>query len=389
MEPTLVALKTLLVSEGPDRLWLGYSVEHGWVVLDRALKPNQPGIRSSQLILTKLDDLAEVGLAREDWDAMTGLTYYGRRIIANPELSYLIDRVRTWHQTSEERGRRRRERQKEEERARQAALQAKTVELYIERIRTTPYHKRDRADAIALLRNDLKEQQVAERGAIEGLVEERKIHSLVHFTSIRNLRSILTHGLLSRRRLESRGLEFRYNDTVRWDGLQETTSLSIEFPNYRMFYKYKVNQAEGDVFCLLALHPRVLWELPCLFSPENAAKHRLSPNMEWLKRYTGVHALARMFEGGEVHRERYKIPLAYTTNSQAEVLVVDDIPTNYIKGVALQRSRNFQHRAEFLELAAAYGVADFSETHSHWFLKRPDDDARWKSANQPSDIDIF
>lgn len=389
MGPTLEALKALHDDlGGAETLWLGHSIEHGWVVLDRTLHPNQPGIKSSHLILTKLDDLADVSLARGDWDAMTGLTYYGRRTIASPELSYLLDRLQTWHQTSEERGRRRSKRQKEEERARQAAMQARYAELYLERIRATPYYKRHRADAIALLRHDLKVQQTAEQETITELVKERKIQSLVHFTSIRNLRSILTHGLLSRNRLASQGLDFKFNDTRRLDGLPEATSLSIEFPNYLMLYK-QVNQSDRDVFCVLALHPRVLWELPCLFSPDNAASHPLSPHMERLKRYTGVDAIMRMFEGGEAHRERYKMPLAYTTNPQAEVLVVDDIPTEYITGVALPTRRDFQERAELLELAAAYGIANLSETHSNWFRRRADDDARWISTYQPSDIDIF
>mgnify|MGYP001252283486 CR=1 FL=1 len=389
MLTTLAALRALHDElGGPATLWLGYSTQHGWVLLDRTLEQNRPGGRTDQLTFERLKDWSEVEVARCDWDAMIGLTPYGRQTIDPPALSCLIERLYGWRKTRDERALSRSERQRKEEQARLAARQAKYEQDNLPRIRATPYNRRDRADALLLLRRELKDQQASERAAIEAIVRERSIQFLIHFTSIRNLPSILTNGLLPRHTLASRGVEFHHNDELRMEGLTEATSLSIGFPNYLMLFK-QINQARGDSFCLLALDPRVLWELPCLFSPGNAARRTFSEHKEHLEPYTGVKALARMFEGGEANRKLYGLPPYYTTDPQAEVLVVHDIPSTHIKGVVLPRLQDLQRRTALVELAAAAGVADMTETHRSWFGKRPDDAARWVNTRPAPNTDTF
>ena len=71
---------------------------------------------------------------------------------------------------------------------------------------------------------------------------DRNITTLVHFTRVRNLRSILKNGLLGRSTLEAWPLERQpeYNDDMRLEGFREAICLSVGFPNYRMFYKYRI-----------------------------------------------------------------------------------------------------------------------------------------------------
>lgn len=47
--------------------WWGHSKEHGWVVLDRSLPPNKPGIHS-ELLFFRCRDGAVVNVKREKWD---------------------------------------------------------------------------------------------------------------------------------------------------------------------------------------------------------------------------------------------------------------------------------------------------------------------------------
>ena len=387
MQKTPTALKELHDElGGPAALWLGYSFRHDWVLLDRAFGPNQPGSKTAHLTFERLQDWSEVEIARSDWDAMTGLMPYGLRTIDAHTLSHLVERLNEWHKTRDERNRGRSERLRQEELVRRAARQAMYERDNLPRIRATPYYLRDRTDSLTLLRRDLKDQQDAERAAIEAIVKQKDIQFLVHFTSVRNLPSILANGLLPRHTLAWRGIEFHQNDELRMDGLMEATSLSISFPNYRMLFK-QLNHPQGDAFCLLALNPRVLWELPCLFSPGNAARRALSVHKEHLEPYIGIKALARMFEGGDAKRELYGLPASYTTDEQAEVLVVDDIASTHIRGIVLPRALVPQQRAAIVEQAAATGVADLTATHRAWFGKRADDAARW--VRPASDTDIF
>lgn len=79
---------------------------------------------------------------------------------------------------------------------------------------------------------------------IERIVTERNIRWLVHFTRIENLESILENGLLPRNNFEGLDVQPLTNDAFRLDGFLEATSLSIESPNYRMFWKCRCDAKE-------------------------------------------------------------------------------------------------------------------------------------------------
>ena len=86
---------------------------------------------------------------------------------------------------------------------------------------------------------------------------ERNITKLVHFTRIENLRRILIEGLLSREQLETRGQKFLFNDSDRVDGHKNGTCLSLNFPNYKMFYSIREEKKKVEEVrtCLKSPNP--------------------------------------------------------------------------------------------------------------------------------------
>ncbi len=168
---------------------------------------------------------------------------------------------------------------------------------------------------------------------IQKICQMYGIEVLVHFTHIANLNSILQHGLIGRSQLESMSWVEppKYNDIHRLDGQREAICLSISFPNYKMFYKYSFNNRSDWV--VLLLKPSILWEQDCKFYQENAASNNAKENIA--QRTTQAkkqpEALIQMFSDYErVKRETLDIPNNFTTHPQAEVLVFNQISTQYI-----------------------------------------------------------
>jgi hypothetical protein len=77
------------------------------------------------------------------------------------------------------------------------------------------------------------------RDMIRAYCATRRIDTLVHFTRLENLVGILAEGILPRSTLEGRPSGVIFNDDIRTDNHKEAVCLSISFPNYKMFYKYR------------------------------------------------------------------------------------------------------------------------------------------------------
>ena len=178
---------------------------------------------------------------------------------------------------------------------------------------------------------------------IQRICQERGITTLVHFTRIENLLNILHAGLLDHQSLlEKHGQQFDPNDKQRLDGHKEAICLSISFPNYQLFSKFSWSDNDGQPnysgWVVLLLDTKVLWELDCAFCQENAASNavRYIPLEERKK----PDALKGMFvdvcrdtKGNVYQRQSLQIPNDYPTHPQAEVLVFDQIQSNYIQEV--------------------------------------------------------
>lgn len=170
------------------------------------------------------------------------------------------------------------------------------------------------------------------KNEIQQVCHKRGIATCIHFTYIQNLESILEEGLLSRDLLEARvgKLKPKYNDLHRFDDCRNAISLSISFPNYRMFYTYS-SKNQSD-WVILLLDASVLWNLDCAFCQDNAAANVVKRVP--LATRKQINSFYMMFEDYEqIRRKDLDIPESYTTNPQAEVLIFDSISPYYIKQV--------------------------------------------------------
>lgn len=151
----------------------------------------------------------------------------------------------------------------------------------------------------------------------------------MHFTHVRNLNSILHEGLLSREVLETwpRERQPRYNDSHRLDKRKGAICLSISFPNYRMFYKYSMNNRAEWV--VLLLNAAILWELDCAFCQENAASSAVT-RIPLANRKQADVLISMFADYSYIRRQDLQIPNNYPTHPQAEVLVLVQIPPHYI-----------------------------------------------------------
>jgi len=167
---------------------------------------------------------------------------------------------------------------------------------------------------------------------IRRVVEERGIQSLIHFTPIANLERILTTGLISRAKIDTLANRSRImvNDKKRLDNQRNAICLSIEFPNYKMFYKY--HNGNCNKWIVIKLKPRILWEYDCAFCHSNAASNEC--RYISINERKEVKSLNKMYEDfGNVRRKDLGIPSKYPTNPQAEVLVFNKIPLDDFLGI--------------------------------------------------------
>ncbi|MEZ5985643.1 MAG: DarT ssDNA thymidine ADP-ribosyltransferase family protein [Hyphomonas sp.] len=167
---------------------------------------------------------------------------------------------------------------------------------------------------------------------IQSEARKRGIPHLVHFTRCENLSSIVQHGLHSVAGCRAMGIDAFRNDKIRLDGKLDGTSLSVTFPNYRMFYKYRQLDKSAD-WAVLILSSRIIWEKECGFFKNNAADSR----MRALPREQTMtpQALREMFEDFEEPRKSW-LRSYDPSDPQAEVIVYSSIEPSLIETVAFE-----------------------------------------------------
>ena len=169
-------------------------------------------------------------------------------------------------------------------------------------------------------------------------VQKRGIEHVLHFTKIENLFSIIKNGLIPRETLDNHNISYSYNDELRVDRCKNASCLSISFPNYNMFYSYRIHDPSQE-WVVISLYPRLLWEKDCAFCFSNAACSEISSiSISERKR---PEAFVKMFDDFECYprRSELKIKDCHTTNPQAEVLVFGVIEPNYFQGIFFQNQK--------------------------------------------------
>lgn len=169
--------------------------------------------------------------------------------------------------------------------------------------------------------------------SIKDFVKQRGIKHLKHFTKLSNLGSILQSGLVTRDVLVHEGKDDALNDRHRHDNTN-AVCVSIGFPNYKMFWGLRQDHPDTD-WVIVVISKSALWELQCAFCVANAASTQISTTP--LEQRMTLDALRSMYDDFD---DKTRIQLGLTddlpTNPQAEVLMLEGVPIQYIQGVYVQ-----------------------------------------------------
>jgi hypothetical protein len=220
---------------------------------------------------------------------------------------------------------------------------------------------------------------------IRKFVESRGITSLLHFTKVKNVPGILAHGLLARQIIASRELKAEFNDQYRYDNAADAVCASISFPNYKMFYSLQQKNSDED-WAVLRLNPKILWEIPCAYCISNAASSEVTSIP--IKERMGLKALKSMFEDipPSIKRANLSIPDEYTTDPQAEILILGPINPDYIVSINFNGRDKIKDMATMKRLFQPY-TSNFKFLHDESLFTYRKDYDHWRR-DQLSTVDI-
>ena len=169
------------------------------------------------------------------------------------------------------------------------------------------------------------------------------IKYLCHFTNVENLHNIFKYGIYPKDDLLKESIGFKLNDVNRFEHCTDASCLSISFPNYRMFYKYKINNPGSD-WAVIKIKPDVLYKMKCSFSWTNAASSRIN-NVMAVRDRNNKSFFNEMFGDNEDFpdaprreylKSTYGLEDSFPTDPQAEVLVFDKIGLDDILEVCFE-----------------------------------------------------
>jgi len=216
------------------------------------------------------------------------------------------------------------------------------------------------------------------RDAIRAYCATRGIDTLVHFTRLENLSGILADGILPRSTLEGQAKQVIFNDDIRNDGYKDAVCFSVSFPNYKMFYKYRLAD-QTMTWIVLLIRADLLWELDCAFCWANAACSAVRRMPLAVLKHPS--SLKRMFadqcEVSGISRATCAIPGYYPTNPQAEVLSFSGVPLRYVTAACF---KDHTDRAKVLIPANMRIVVDVKPT----YFKARIDSRAWKQSAEAS-----
>lgn len=200
---------------------------------------------------------------------------------------------------------------------------------------------------------------------IQEYAEERGIKNLLHFTRESNLDSILQRGLVTRDVLWQEDYA-HFNDHVRAD-YTNAVCLTIGFPNYKMWHGLKQDDPTID-WVIIAVRPSALWTLPCAFCTANAALGSVTAiPLEQRQTLAAFQAMYADVPGKE--RVKLGIAASFTTNPQAEILMLQGVPSNYIFGViasTVAQEARLKARYQNLQIFMRPGYFSYRNDWAYW-----------------------
>lgn len=212
------------------------------------------------------------------------------------------------------------------------------------------------------------------RADMERALLSRHIDKLYHFTRAENLPSIFAHGLLPRSVITEKGIKSCFNDEYRYDQCTNAVCLSIEFPNYKMFYKLRQDNPDV-VWAVLELDAHILCSFSCAYCWTNAGDASMFNTP--IRDRMGITAFLKLFENRPHYpqREELRIMDSFPTNPQAEVLVFDRIPVSFIRSVYFENAHLFEEYRTVIpqEVQATYDLSYFRYRSDWKSWKRQED----------------
>jgi hypothetical protein len=201
--------------------------------------------------------------------------------------------------------------------------------------------------------------------SIQVFAETRPVKWLMHFTRANNLDSILARGLVLRSTLIGEGFT-ECNDQYRIDGT-DAVCVSIGFPNYKLFYPLRQKYPQ-EQWVVLAIRREALWMLDCAFCSTNAASSEVKKIP--ISERRSVSALEAMF-GDLPNKPRAElgIPDYWPTNPQAEVLILNGVPREYIFAIVAPTETVKQELAAKhpgIEISVFSGYFNGRKDYLHW-----------------------
>jgi len=195
---------------------------------------------------------------------------------------------------------------------------------------------------------------------------KRNITTLIHFTNEKNLKSIIENGILSKDTLDNRKMAYYYNDEYRFDNLSDTISLSVTFPNYKMFYSLRKENVADDWVVILIDAEKVLSK-PCAFCYDNAANSGIS--VIPLRQRMSLYAFHEMFSDDIFGCKRTEMGLSENeaTSPQAEILAFESIPIEAIKCIVFEKE---SIKEKYVSLLKSVGIE--STVCEHYYYPRHD-----------------
>ena len=204
-----------------------------------------------------------------------------------------------------------------------------------------------------------------EENCLRQEADRRNIKHCVHFTQACNLSSIIKHGLLPRTILDEQHIDYKCTDGQRLDAVQGSVSISLTFPNYKMFYKCR-QHIDGD-WAVLLLDPFYVLSLDCAYCYTNAASSAVSKtSLE--ERSSLASFLGLFYEPEESSRQQRNLADNETTDPQAELLVCEAIPLQAVQCVIFQdEEKALKYRDELVGhgLEVIVDAAYFKPRHDY------------------------
>ena len=184
------------------------------------------------------------------------------------------------------------------------------------------------------------EARLAVQTEIPRFLVARNISSLFHFTSIKNLESIAANGFLGRESLKTKDLKFTPTDQIRDEPILDGVCFSLSRPNYYMAARKIISGHEMVLLELQGLS-ELLTHFNFVASPGNFGSPVLKRKIEsWPEEFIGGQGLMNLFKNPEV-RHKYIIPDFEPTDPQAEIIILESIPWNFVKKIYFPNSAEY------------------------------------------------